>query len=91
MQDGIWYRYAVYFDIHADSTRLIYVAWPEAAGSPPKAAAWISETNRAIADDKVEIGLMASGVLMEVQGLKFVPLGADMPLPPQELVERKKQ
>jgi hypothetical protein len=55
----------------------------------PQAAAWVSSGGKRRGNNKFEIGLEAKGVRMVTQGLKFVPLGPDMPLPPKELLDRK--
>lgn len=88
-QAGVWYRYAVYFDTETpDGLRSVIAAWPVGA-APPPGSAWLSHRDERTGKDQVEIGLMAKGVLIEAQGLKFVPLGADMPLPPKELFHGK--
>jgi hypothetical protein len=87
--DGVWCRYAVYFDTETpDGLCAISAVWLEGV-APPSGSDWMSERDKGIGSDKVEIGLMAEGVLMEAQGLKFVPLGPDMPLPPKGLLDRK--
>jgi len=55
----------------------------------PQAAAWVYSGDRRLSNKQFEIGLEAKGVRMVTQGLKFVPLGPDMPLPPKELLGRK--
>ncbi len=87
-QADVWYRYAVYFDTETpDGLSSLIAVWPEGA-APLPGSAWLLKYEKRIGKNQVEIGLLAKGVLMEVQGIKFVPLGPDMPLPPKELMER---
>jgi len=87
---GVWYSFAAYVDTETqDGLRGVGAAWPAENVATPQAAVWLSGVYGAYANRKFEIGLSAAGVRMVTQGLKFVPLGADMPLPPQELLDRK--
>jgi RNA polymerase sigma factor (sigma-70 family) len=87
---GVWYRFAAYFDTETpDGLRTVKAVWPDENVATPQAAAWASSGDRRYANNKFELGFEAKGVRMVTQGLKFVPLGPDMPLPPKELLERK--
>jgi len=95
---GVWHRLALYFDTEAPGGVLyMYGSWPEDRGEPPPASAWTVKRGGIpviMVDEhtQVGLGLAAKGVLLSVQGLKLVPLGPDMPPPPdgwQERVNRK--
>ncbi len=87
--DGTWFRYAVYFDTEVPGgLRSLMSGWYE-RDALPAASAWEPYIEKGIDNGQVEVGFVATGVLMEMQGFKFVPLGPDMPLPPKELLERK--
>jgi hypothetical protein len=87
---GAWYRYAVYFDAAAPAQgRVICATWPEAQGAPLAASAWLSKHGNDVGSIGIEVGLSVQGVLMVAQGLKVVPLGAELPPPPQEWLDEK--
>jgi hypothetical protein len=85
---GVWHRVALYFDTQAPGGALFMCAsWPEDRAEPPPVSAWNAKHGLLpfTGDDLTEIrfGIAAKGVLLSVQGLKLVPLGPDMPPPPE--------
>jgi ferric-dicitrate binding protein FerR (iron transport regulator) len=87
---GAWYRYAVYFDAAAPAQgRVICATWPDEQGAPLAASAWVSKHGNDLGSNGIEVGLSVQGILMVVQGLKVVPLGAELPPPPQKWLDEK--
>jgi hypothetical protein len=84
IDDGVWQDFAVYFDLQAEGQPLaLYALWPEDHGCAPRAEVWRTGKLSVARDASAGFGLLAAPDLrLVVRGLKFVPLGADMPQPP---------
>ncbi|MEO5367848.1 MAG: FecR domain-containing protein [Magnetococcus sp. WYHC-3] len=88
---GVWHRFALYFDTEVRSNPLFMCAsWPDDRADPPPGSAWNVVRHPIVLgvdDDMMElrVGIAAKGVLLVAQGLKFVPLGSELPPAPDEV------
>ena len=89
--DGVWQDFAVYFDLQAEGQPLaLHALWPEDHGCAPRAEVWRTGKLSVARNASAGFGLLAAPDLrLVVKGLKFVPLGADMPQPPAGLVKEE--